>query len=287
MQSNKISILDIQQAKENGRPLSMITAYDYSSASLVDEAGVDMILIGDSLGMVMLGYPNTAVVTMEEMLHHSKAVARGASRALLISDMPFMSYQTDVTEAVRNAGRFIKEAQVDAVKLEGGREMAITIEAINRAGIPVMGHVGLTPQSATKLGGFLVQGRTASAAEKLLDDALALQEAGCFAIVLEAVPARIADVITERLQIPTIGIGASVNCDGQVLVYHDMLGISERHVPRFVKPYAAVAETIKTAVAAYIDDVKNRRFPTDDHTYKIKREELDQFLNAIGVVVEE
>ncbi len=251
--TRKINILDLQNKKSSDRPITMLTAYDYPSASLVDAAGIDMILVGDSLGMVVLGYDSTVPVTMEEMLHHCKAVARGAQNAFLVGDMPFMSYQTSVREAVHNAGRFLKEAAMDSIKLEGGLEMVPTIEAIAAAGIPVMGHIGLTPQSQSKLGGYRVQGKTALAAKKLLDDALALQDAGCFSIVLEAVPAIVARAISQRVNIPTIGIGAGAGCDGQVLVFHDVLGLYDRLQPRFVKQYAMLRQTIIDAFTGYSD----------------------------------
>lgn len=287
MNHSKVSILDIQRRKEEGVPITMMTAYDYTAATLIDQTDTDMILVGDSLGMVMLGYDSTVSVTMDEMLHHAKAVARGAKRPFLVGDLPFMSYQADTAEAIRNAGRFLKEGGMDAVKLEGGREHALTIEAIVRAGIPVVGHIGLTPQLISKLGGYKVQGQTAVDASRLLDDALILQSSGCFAIVLEAVPARIAELISERLTIPTIGIGAGAGCDGQVLVYQDMLGMSEKYLPRFVRRYGEVGDAIINAVEAYSADVRARRFPSDEHTYKIKRSELNAFLDMLGVLVEE
>lgn len=278
----KVTILDLQQAKTEKRPLTMITAYDYSSALLVDRAGVDIILVGDSLGMVMLGYDSTVQVTMNDMLHHCRAVARGAQHAFLIGDMPFMSYQAEPAAAVRNAGRFLQEAGMDAVKLEGGAEMAPQISAIVRAGIPVMGHIGLTPQSASMLGGYRVQGKTAAAAQRLLADALALEKSGCFSLVLEAVPALVATEISRRLRIPTIGIGAGAGCHGQVLVYHDMLGLFDRWQPKFVKQYANLGEVIVTAVAAYRAEVEAGAFPTNAHTYGMPETETHAFLNAIN-----
>jgi 3-methyl-2-oxobutanoate hydroxymethyltransferase len=276
--SPKVSILDLQQKKVEGRPITMLTAYDYSGASLVDEAGLDLILVGDSLAMTVLGHPNTVSVTVEEMLHHCKAVARGAKRAFLIGDMPFMSYQVERGEAIRNAGRFLKEGGMDAVKLEGGREVADTIRAIVAAGIPVMGHLGLTPQSATKLGGFKVQGKTAAAAQRLLEDALLLQEAGCFAIVLEAIPAPVGKTVSQKLAIPTIGIGAGPNCDGQVLVFHDILGLFDRFTPKFAKRYADLREPILTALRTYRQEVEAGDFPTPAHSFSIDEAEL-QLLN--------
>lgn len=282
MSRKKITILDLQKKKDAGRPLTMLTAYDYSSAQLVDAAEIDMILVGDSLAMVMLGLTSTVPVTMEEMLHHCRPVARGAANTFLIGDMPFMSYQADIAEAIRNAGRLLKEGNMDAVKLEGGREMAATVQAITNAGIPVQGHIGLTPQSVSKLGGFKVQGNTALSAKRLLDDALALQDAGIFSLVLEAVPAPIAAVITGRLTIPTIGIGAGAGCSGQVLVYHDLLGLFDRFTPKFVKQYANLRQTITDALTTYRDDVLAGRFPAEEHTYRIDEGELDDFLTSIS-----
>ncbi len=274
----KVSILDLQQKKAEGRPITMLTAYDYPGASLVDEAGIDMILVGDSLAMTVLGHPNTVSVTVDEMLHHCKAVARGAKRAFLIGDMPFMSYQVERSEAVRNAGRFIKEAGMDAVKLEGGREVVETVRAIVNAGIPVMGHLGLTPQTATKLGGYKVQAKSAAAARRLLEDALALEEAGCFSLVLEAVPAAVAEAVTQKLTIPTIGIGGGPHCTGQVLVFHDVLGLFDRFTPKFVKKYAELRPTILDAFQAFRQEVEAGEFPTAAHSFTIDEEELQLFL---------
>lgn len=282
----KVSILDIQQCKTDQVPITMVTAYDYTAATLVDQTDVDMILVGDSLGMVMLGYESTVPVTMDEMLHHAKAVARGAKRPFLVGDLPFMSY-SDTAVALQNAGRHLKEGGMDAVKLEGGREVAITVEVLVQAGIPVMGHIGLTPQRISKLGGYKVQGQTAVDAQRLLEDALALQAAGCFSIVLEAVPAKIAEQISQMLTIPTIGIGAGAGCDGQVLVYQDLLGMSEKYLPRFVKRFGEIGQATISAIQQYADEVRRREFPGEAHTYKIKRAELDDFLASIGVRVEE
>ncbi|MCL4294942.1 MAG: 3-methyl-2-oxobutanoate hydroxymethyltransferase [Anaerolineae bacterium] len=276
--SLKVSILDLQQKKAESQPITMLTAYDYPGALLVDEAGIDLILVGDSLAMTVLGHPNTVSVTMDEMLHHCKAVARGAKRAFLIGDMPFMSYQVERSEAVRNAGRFLKEGSMDAIKLEGGREVAETIQAIAAAGIPVMGHLGLTPQTATKLGGFKVQGKTAAAAQRLLEDALILQEAGCFAVVLEAVPAAVAQTVSQELTIPTIGIGAGPDCDGQVLVFHDLFGLFDRFTPKFVKRYADLRQPILEALQAYRREVEAREFPDAAHSFNINEAELQLFL---------
>ncbi|MEW5988042.1 MAG: 3-methyl-2-oxobutanoate hydroxymethyltransferase [Chloroflexota bacterium] len=282
MARKKVTILDLQAKKEQGQPITMLTAYDYPSAVLVDRAEIDVILVGDSLGMVVMGLTSTVPVTMEEMLHHCRAVARGASNPLLVGDMPFMSYQADTAEAVRNAGRFLKEGAMDTVKLEGGREVTETIRAIVDAGIPVMGHIGLTPQSVSKLGGYRVQGKTALAARRLLDDALALQAAGCYSLVLEAVPAPVAKAISQRLQIPTIGIGAGLDCDGQVLVFHDMLGLFDRLSPKFVKPYANLGQVISQAFQAFREDVVSRRFPAEEHTYPMPDAELAEFLRGLG-----
>lgn len=280
--ADKVTILDLQQKKEAGERLTMLTAYDYGGGLLVDQAGIDMVLVGDSLGMVILGLESTVPVTMEEMLHHCRAVARGAQRPFLIGDMPFMSYQAETTEAIRNAGRFLKEGQMDAVKLEGGKTVAATAQAIVAAGIPVMGHIGLTPQSVSSLGGYRVQGKAAAAARRLLDDALALQVAGCFALVLEAVPAPVAEVISQRLRIPTVGIGAGPACDGQVLVYHDLLGLFDRFTPKFVKQYAALNETIRTALVTFREEVAAGQFPASEHCYSMEAVELEAFLKEIG-----
>jgi 3-methyl-2-oxobutanoate hydroxymethyltransferase len=274
--TNKVSLLDLQQKKQAGKPITMLTAYDYPGAALVDEAGIDIILVGDSLAMTVLGYSSTVAVTMDEMLHHCKAVARGAKRALLVGDMPFMSYQADRAEAIRNAGRFIKEGGMDAVKLEGGREVIDKIRGVVDAGIPVMGHLGLTPQSATKLGGYKVQARTAETAHKLLDNALALQEAGCFSIVLEAVPAPVGELVSQKLNIPTIGIGAGPGCNGQVLVYHDILGLFDQFTPKFVKRYADLRQPILAALNAYREEVENHTFPTETHSFKMQDDELER-----------
>lgn len=278
----KITTHTFRQKKASGSPITMLTAYDYSTALAMDKAGVDSILVGDSLGMVVLGYETTLPVTMDDMLHHCKAVARGAKAPLLIGDMPFMSYQISTQEAVRNAGRFLQEAGMDAVKLEGGSERLDTIRAIVGAGIPVMGHLGLTPQSVHLLGGFRPQGKSATAAKHLLDDALLLQQAGCFGLVLESVPAKLAAYISQELDIPTIGIGAGNGCDGQVLVTHDMLGLFERFTPRFVKKYAELHVNLEDAFQAYIDDVENRAFPAEEHTVAMKDDEWEAFLETVS-----
>jgi len=277
----KVTTLTYRQKKERGEIITMLTAYDYPTALAMDKAGVDSILVGDSLAMVVLGYENTLPVTMEEMLHHCRAVARGAKTALLVGDMPFMSYQASVEEAVRNAGRFLQQGGMDTVKLEGGRERADAIRAITGAGIPVMGHIGLTPQSVHQLGGFRAQGKTASAAKRLVEDALILEEAGCFSIVLESVPARLADLISKKLSIPTIGIGAGNGCDGQVLVTHDLLGLFDRFTPKFVKQYANFHSEMQRAFADYIEDVETKRFPALEHTVEMKDEEWEELLKEI------
>jgi len=278
----KFSTQAMRAKKQHGEVITMLTAYDYPTALVMDQVGIDTILVGDSLGMVVLGYPNTLPVTMEEMLHHCKAVARGAQYALLIGDMPFMSYQISVTEAVRNAGRFLQEAGMDAVKLEGGREKLETIRAIQSAGIPVMGHIGLTPQSVHQLGGFHPQGREASKAHRLLEDALLLQEAGCFSIVLESIPAQLSKLISERLEIPTIGIGAGPGCDGQVLVTHDLLGLFDRFTPRFVKKYTNLSEDMRKAFAFYLADVESRTFPNQEHTVEMSESEWLLFSKTLS-----
>lgn len=265
----KNTVLTFQQAKENKDKLTMLTAYDYSTAKLIDEAGVNSILVGDSLGNVILGYEDTISVTMEDMIHHGAAVARGAKNALVIIDMPFMSYQTSVYDALVNAGRLMKEGRGDAIKLEGGIEVCPQIKAIVDAGIPVCAHIGLTPQSINAFGGFKVQGKSEEAAKKLLEDAKAVEEAGAFAVVIEGVPAKIAALITEKVSIPTIGIGAGKDCDGQVLVYQDMLGMFSDFTPKFVKRYASIGEVMKDAFGKYIQEVKSGAFPEEQHTYKV------------------
>jgi 3-methyl-2-oxobutanoate hydroxymethyltransferase len=267
--------------KQRGEPITMLTAYDYPTALAVDQAGIDSILVGDSLGMVVLGYENTLPVTMDDMLHHCRAVAQGAHYPLLIGDMPFMSYQLSVEQAVRNAGRFLQEAGMDAIKLEGGRERADAIRVIVAAGIPVMGHLGLTPQSIHQLGGFRSQGRTAEAARLMVEDALILQEAGCFSLVLESVPARLATLISQRLEIPTIGIGAGAGCDGQVLVTHDLLGLFDRFTPKFVKKYTDLHSEIERALVAYRDDVEAGDFPALEHTVDMPDEEWEALLEEV------
>jgi 3-methyl-2-oxobutanoate hydroxymethyltransferase len=275
----KTTVLTFAEKHRRGEPITMLTAYDYPTARIVDEAGIDAILVGDSLAMVVLGHPNTLSVTMDEMLHHARAVSRGTQRALLIGDMPFMSYQADAPEAVRNAGRFV-QAGMDAVKLEGGRTYGDTVRAIVRAGIPVQGHVGLTPQSLSALGGWRVQGRTADAARQIMDDALSLEDAGCFSIVLEGLPHKLAAHITERVGIPTIGIGAGAGTGGQVLVIHDVLGLYDKLTPKFAKRFADLRQATADAVAEYKREVEGRRFPDRAHSYAIPEEEWEAFLAA-------
>ncbi|MCM1244011.1 MAG: 3-methyl-2-oxobutanoate hydroxymethyltransferase [Roseburia sp.] len=265
----KNTVTTFKEAKQNGKKLTMLTAYDYSTAKLIDEAGTNSILVGDSLGNVILGYDDTVSVTMEDMIHHGAAVARGAKNALVIIDMPFMSYQASVYDALINAGRLMKEGRAGAVKLEGGVEIAPQIKAIVEAGIPVCGHIGLTPQSINAFGGFKVQGKSEKAARKLLDDAMAVEAAGAFAVVVEGIPRKLADLITEELTIPTIGIGAGNGCDGQVLVYQDMLGMFSDFTPKFVKKYANLGEVMKDAFADYIKEVQSGAFPAKEHEYSM------------------
>ena len=271
MKQTAVTFLD---HKQKGEKISMLTAYDYSTAKLIDQSGVDGILVGDSLGNVMLGYEDTLSVTVEDMIHHGAAVARGVKNALVVIDMPFLSYQTSVYDAVKNAGRLVKEGHAGAVKLEGGEEFAPQIRAITAASIPVMGHLGLTPQSIHTLGGYRVQRKTEAAAQKLLEDALAVEEAGAFALTLECVPAKLAELITSKLSIPTIGIGAGAGCDGQILVYQDMLGTFTDYTPKFVKRFADVGEVMKNAFAEYNRQVKEGAFPDEAHSFGIDEEVL-------------
>jgi 3-methyl-2-oxobutanoate hydroxymethyltransferase len=280
MPAGKLALPELAEMKRRGDRIVMVTAYDMPGARFAEDAGIDMILVGDTAAMVVLGHEGTTVpVTMDEMLFLTRAVSRAVHRPVVVGDMPFGSYQVSDEDAVRNAIRFVKEAGADVVKLEGAGPMVSRVRAISEAGIPVVGHVGLTPQSATKLGGFKTQGKTAEAARSLLDDALALEAAGCFAIVLEAVPAPVAASITGRLSIPTIGIGAGPSCDGQVLVYHDLLGLSEGHLPRFVKRYANLSREIRDALEAYADEVRSGAFPGPEHSYAMAETEL-QALDA-------
>ncbi len=280
IQRARVTVTELKSMKKRGEPIVMITAYDCPSARLVDDAGVDLILVGDTLGMVVLGYDTTVPVTMDEMLHHVKAVVRGAKHALVVADMPFMSYQASAEDALRNAGRFLKEAGAQAVKLEGGVDVADTVRRLTGAGIPVMGHIGLTPQSVHQFGGWKVQGKTPQGAIKLMNGALALERAGAFAIVLELVPAPLGALISKRLRVPTIGIGAGAGCDGQVQVYHDILGLFEDFVPKHTRRYAQLGETVRNAVAAYTSDVREGRFPTDEQSFSMDERALAELLTT-------
>ncbi len=277
----KLALPELADMKARRQPIAMVTAYDAPSGRLADAAGADLILVGDSAAMTVLGHDSTVPATMEEMLVLTRAVTRGARRPLVVADMPFGSFQVSDEEAMHNAIRFVKEAGADAVKLEGAGPMLARVRALVGGGIPVMGHLGLTPQSATMLGGFKAQGRTAEKAVRLYEDALALEAAGCFAIVLEAVPAPVAARITAELTVPTIGIGAGAGTDGQVLVWHDLLGLYEGHAPRFVKQYADLATAIKTAVGSFVEEVRDGRFPEEQHTYSMPEEELALFEEAL------
>jgi 3-methyl-2-oxobutanoate hydroxymethyltransferase len=278
----KVTTHTLRAMKHANQVISVLTAYDYPTALAMDQAEIEVILVGDSLGMVVLGYANTLPVTMADMLHHCKAVSRGAQYALLVGDMPFMSYQVSTEAAVRNAGRFLQEAGMDAVKLEGGSERLNAIRAIISSGIPVMGHLGLTPQSVHMLGGFRPQGRDASAAQALFEDAILLQEAGCFSLVLESVPARLARYISEHLEIPTIGIGAGGGCDGQVLVTHDLLGLFERFTPKFVKKYASLYQEMAEAFSAYKSEVEGHIFPAEEHSVDMPDSEWECFIERVN-----
>jgi 3-methyl-2-oxobutanoate hydroxymethyltransferase len=270
----KNTVLTFKQAKAEGKKLSMLTAYDYSMAKIIDESGVHGILIGDSLGMVVKGEDDTLSVTMEEVIYHTKAVKRGAKNALVVSDMPFLSYQVSIEQAVLNAGRLVKEGGASAVKLEGGANVAAQVKAIVDAQIPVMGHIGLTPQSVNAFGGFKVQGKSEAAAKQLIEDAALLEKAGAFSIVLEGIPEKVAELITKAVSIPTIGIGAGKHCDGQILVYQDMLGMFSDFVPKFVKQYANLGTIMKEAIGSYINEVQEGVFPEEKHTFKIDESEL-------------
>lgn len=276
MEQNKITVPDIKERKKSGGKITMLTAYDYPMALLVDRAGIDIILVGDSLGMVVLGYKDTVSVTMEEMLHHVKAVSGAVQRALVIGDMPFGSYNVSIKDAIYNANRMMKEAKADCVKLEGGCRVAPVAKAIVEAGIPVQGHIGLTPQTASSLGGFKVQGKSFEAALSLIDDAKALEDAGCFSVVLEAIPSPIAKIITESVSIPTIGIGAGIDCNGQVLVTYDMIGLFDRFTPKFVKQYAKISDVILSSVSHYKSDVENLKFPEEKHCFSMNPKEVEK-----------
>jgi len=271
----KKMIPDFEKMKQAGEKISMLTAYDYPSAQWVEEAGIDTILVGDSLGMVVLGYDSTVPVTMEEMLHHTKAVCRGATKTFVIADMPFMSYAS-IDLALMNAGRLIKEGGADAVKLEGGLNVASIVQALTRAGIPVVGHIGLTPQTANQLGGFKVQGRDLESAKQLVKDGQALEQAGAFLLVLEAIPRQVAGQISTELAIPTIGIGAGLECDGQVLVFHDILGLFKRFRPKFVKQYASMGQDAVEAIQAFHKEVKSSQFPEEEHTFDLSEEVIEK-----------
>lgn len=272
----KNTVVTFKKSKESNEKLTMLTAYDYSTAKLIDSCGINGILVGDSLGMVCLGYEDTLSVTMEDMIHHTKAVSRGCTNTLIVADMPFMSYQTSTYDAVVNAGRLIKEGRAHAVKLEGGVEVFNQIQSIVNSSILVMGHIGLTPQSVNAFGGFKVQGRDELAAKKLIEDALAVEDAGAFAVVLEGVPSKLASLITKKLNIPTIGIGAGAGCDGQVLVYQDMLGMFSDFTPKFVKKYENIGEKMKNAFSNYIDEVKTEVFPSEEHSFKINEDIIEK-----------
>jgi 3-methyl-2-oxobutanoate hydroxymethyltransferase len=274
MVRKKITPVDFQMMKNEGKKITMLSIYDYPMALLADRAGIDSILVGDSLGMTLLGYENTVPVTMDEMLHHTKAVTRGADCALVIGDMPFMSFNASERDAILNAGRFMKEGGADAVKVEGGANVVHVVKAIFRAGIPVAGHIGLTPQTISMLGGLKTQGRDAKTAQGIIDDAVLLEDAGAFCVILECVPAAISKIVTERLAIPTISYGAGIHCDGQGLVTHDVLGLFDRFTPKFAKQYVNLSELILNALQSYREEVSKGEFPTDEHSYHINEEEL-------------
>ena len=272
----RVTIRDLRRMKRNGEKIPMITAYDYTSAQLIERAGIPLILVGDSLGQVVLGYDSTVPVTMDEMVHHIKTVVRGTQRPHVVRDLPFLSYPADVPEAIRNAGRLLKEGGAQSVKLEGGRSQAETVSRIVESGIPVMGHIGLTPQAVNQLGGYRVQGRSLKEAVRLMEDARALEEAGAYAIVLECVPAQLASMITERVGVPTIGIGAGVGCDGQVQVFHDMMGLYQDFVPKHARQYAQLGQTIVDATRNYVRDVENEQFPDDSESFKLSESVLEE-----------
>ncbi len=276
MSLQKVTAKKLIEKKQKGEKIVTITSYDYSFAKIVDDSGIDLILVGDSLSMVMLGYKNTLSVTMDEMIHHTKAVCRGVSNALVVGDMPFLSYKIDVKEAIKNAGRFIQEGGAEAVKVEGGTEICPTVKSIIDADIQVMGHIGLTPQAVYKFGGFMVQGKTVGAAKKLIMDAMNLQDAGVFSIVLESIPWKLSKLITSAVDIPTIGIGAGPHCDGQILVIHDMLGIFTDFKPKFMKYFGNVGDAMRNALKSYKDEVENSIYPGQEHTYEMPEEELNE-----------
>lgn len=272
----KFTTSSFLESKIKGEKITVLTAYDYQTSKLADQAGIDCILVGDSLGMVVLGYEDTLEVTMEDMIHHTKAVARGNSKAFVVADMPFMSYHISKEESARNAGRLVKEGKAKAVKLEGGSEIIDKIKIIRDAKIPVMGHIGLTPQSVNLFGGFKVQGKNENKAREIIEDALLLEKAGVFAIVLEGIPEKLAEIITDKLTIPTIGIGAGVHCDGQVLVVNDMLGINDGFIPKFVKQYKTIHKDISSGIGLYIDEVKSEKFPRGEHSFSISAEVIEK-----------
>ena len=278
----RVTIRDLKEMARRGEKIPMLTAYDYTSAKIVDGAGIPIILVGDSVGQVMLGYDSTVPVTMDEMIHHIKAVARGTKRAHIVGDLPFLSYQVESAEAVRNAGRLLKEGGAQSVKLEGGRRMADTVRRIVESGTPVMGHIGLTPQSVNQLGGYRVQGASPDAARVLIDDAISLEQAGAYAIVLESLPTPLAGLITERTSIPTIGIGAGVHCDGQVQVFHDFLGLFDDFAPKHARRYAHLADAVRDATAAYIGDVQTQAFPSDEESFSMKQSVLDELTGQLA-----
>jgi len=281
MSNKKVSILDVQQAKEENRKLTMMTAYDYPFGLLADEAGIDIVLVGDSLGMVVMGLEGTVEVNMEHMIHHIRAVARGCKNPFIVGDMPFMSYNTSIREAIINAGRLLKEGGCESIKLEGGVDFAPTIEAIVKAGIPVQGHIGLTPQTASALGGFKMQGRDAAAAKQIIDDAKALEGAGVFSMILEAVPAPLGKLVAEAVKVPVIGIGAGPDVDGQVLVTHDMIGLFDKFVPKFVKQYTNIRKVILDALSEYKQEVLEVKFPAPEHSFKMPEEALEALKKMI------
>lgn len=283
-ESSMVTTASLKEMKQQGKRIVMLTAYDYPAAKLAEEAGVDMILVGDSLGMVVLGYESTLPVTLDDMVHHTKAVTRAAKRAFVVADLPFLTYHGTIEDALRNAGRLMQEGLAKAVKIEGGAELAPLIRRCTQAGIPIVAHIGLTPQSVHQLGGYKVQGKTPEAAQKLLDDALALEEAGAFALVMECVPKQLAALISKKLSIPTIGIGAGAGCDGQVLVYHDILSYGSDRVPKFVKKYADAGSLIREAIAQYAEEVRSGAFPAEEHTFTIKEETIEK-LYGEGVQV--
>jgi 3-methyl-2-oxobutanoate hydroxymethyltransferase len=282
MARQKVTIQDVQKAKEDGRKLVMITAYDYPFGLMADEAEVDIVLVGDSLGMVVMGLQGTTEVTMEHMIHHIRAVMRGCKTCLVVGDMPFMSYNTTIPAAIANAGRLLKEGGCDVVKLEGGVHFAPTVDAIVKAGIPVQGHIGLTPQTASALGGFKMQGKNAAAAKQIIDDAKALEQAGAFSIILEAVPAPLGKLVAEAVRVPVIGIGAGVDVDGQVLVTHDMVGLFDRFVPKFVKQYTKIRPAILEALGEYKREVRDARFPGPEHSFKMADETLAELKKLLA-----